>query len=71
MSATNLSYHIVSGEQFLQKLSLLVLDSFDNELVVTCYIEYGAAGSRICQLNQWLITQRILDGETEDKPIRV
>lgn len=46
-------------------------DGFDDKLVITGHIEYGAACSRIAQLNQWLITQRVLDGEMEDKQIKI
>ncbi len=38
-----------------------MLNSFDDELVIAGYIEYGATSSWICQLDQRLVTQRILD----------
>lgn len=50
------SHHVVSRQQLLEELCLLVLDGFDDELVVSGYVEDGAAGSWIGQLNQWLVT---------------
>lgn len=42
-----------------------MLNGFDNELIVAGHIEDGSAGSGVGQLNQWLITQRVLEGKEE------
>lgn len=42
-----------------------MLNSFDDELVVAGHIEDGSAGSGVGQLNQWLITQRVLQAKAE------
>lgn len=57
------AYHEITGKELLEELCLLVLNSFDDELVVTGHIEDGSAGSGVGQLNQWLITQRVLQGK--------
>lgn len=42
-----------------------MLNGFDDELVVTGHIEDGSAGSGVGQLNQWFITQRVLQAKEE------
>lgn len=37
-----------------------MLNSFDDELIIAGYVEDGSASSRICQLNQGVVTKRIL-----------
>lgn len=58
-------HHKISRQEFLEELCLLVLNSFDDELVVAGHIEDGSAGSGVGQLNQWLITQRVLQAKEE------
>lgn len=53
-------YHVVSRQQLLQELSLLMHHSLDDELIVAGDIEEGAAGTRVGQLDEWLIAQRVL-----------
>lgn len=53
------SHHIVSRQQLLEKFSLLVHDCFDDELIVPGYVEDGAAGPRVRELNQRLIAERV------------
>lgn len=54
------THHEVSRQQFLEKLCLFVLDSLDDKLIITGDVEEGTAGSGVRQLDQRLITQRIL-----------
>lgn len=56
-------HHEITRQEFLEELCLLVLNSFDDELVVAGHIEDGSAGSGVGQLNQWIITQRVLQGD--------
>lgn len=60
-----LTYHVVPRKEFLEELGLFVLNGFDDELVIAGHVEYGAARSWICQLNQGLIAQRVLAKEAE------
>ena len=41
------THHVVTGQQSLQELGLLVLDRFDDELVVAGQVEERAAGPRV------------------------
>lgn len=61
------TYHVVSRKEFLKKLCLFVLNSFDDELIIAGYVEDGSASSRICQLNQGLVTKRILARQRQTK----
>lgn len=54
------TYHEVSRQKLLKKLSLFVLNGLDDELVVARNIEDGAACSGVRQLDQRLIAQRVL-----------
>lgn len=45
-----------------------MLNCFDDELVVTGNVEDGATCSGVGQLNQGLVTQRILVGAEEKQP---
>jgi len=54
------THHEVSGQEFLQELRLLVLYGLDDKLVVTRDVEEGPAGTRVGQLDQRVVTQRIL-----------
>lgn len=54
------AYHVVTREQLLQELSLLVHHCLDDELVIACDVEQGAAGTGVRQLNQGLVAQRVL-----------
>lgn len=42
-----------------------MLNSLDDELVITRDIEDGSTGSGVRQLDQWLVAQRILKEEEE------
>lgn len=61
--STGQAHHEVSRQEFLEKLCLLVLNSLNDEFIITRNIEDGSTGSRIRQLDQWLVTQRILWGK--------
>lgn len=54
------AHHVISRQKLLQELRLLVHDSFDNELVILGNVEHRTTSSWVRQLNQWLVTQRIL-----------
>lgn len=54
------AHHVISRQKLLQELCLLVHDSFDDKLVILGNVEHRTTGSWVRQLNQWLITQRIL-----------
>jgi hypothetical protein len=41
------SNHIVARKQFLQKVSLPMLNSLDDELIIVCHVEDAATSSRI------------------------
>ena len=60
------THHEVSWQEFLQKLCLLVLHSLDDELVVTGDVEERSAGTRVGQLDQSIVTQRVLQGTKVD-----
>ena len=60
------SYQEVSRQEFLQELCLLVLNSFDDELIVTGDVEDGTTCSRVGQLNQVLVTQGVLHKHTQN-----
>lgn len=60
------TYHEVSRQKFLKKLSLFVLNSLDDKLIITGNIEDGSACSGVRQLYERLIAQRVLqDRERE------
>jgi len=40
-------YHVVSGQQFLQEVGLLVLNGLDDELVIVADIENAAGRARV------------------------
>ena len=42
-----------------------MLNSLDNELIITGDVEEGSAGSGVGQLDQWLVTQRVLQEKEE------
>lgn len=54
------AHHVISRQQLLQELGLLVLHGFDDELVVAGDVEERAAGPRVGQLDQGLAAQGIL-----------
>lgn len=54
------TYHEVSRQKLLEKLSLFVLNSLDDEFIITRNIEDGSARSGVRQLYEWLIAQRVL-----------
>lgn len=54
------TYHVVTREQLLQELCLLVHHCLDDELIIACDVEQGAAGTGVRQLNQGLVAQRVL-----------
>lgn len=60
------AHHIVARQQFLQELGLLVHDGLDDELIIAGDVEDGAAGTGVGQLDKRLITQRVLEGGSED-----
>lgn len=62
------SYHEISWKQLLQKFSFFVLHCFDDVFIIIREVEEGSTGPRVWQLNQRLITQRILspDQNTEN-----
>lgn len=51
--------HVVSRQELLQELGLLVLHGFDDELVVAGHVEERAAGARVGELDQGLAAQGI------------
>lgn len=55
------SHHVVSRQQLLQKLCLLVHDGLDDELIVLGQVEHRATGPGVGQLNQGLVTQGVLE----------
>lgn len=57
------AHHVVAGQQLLQELGLLVHHCLDDELVIAGDVEQGAAGTRVGQLDQWLVAQRVLGGQ--------
>lgn len=59
------THHVVARKELLQELSFLVHHSFDDEFIVAGDIEEGAAGPGVGQLNQRLVTQRVLGRERE------
>lgn len=50
--------HVVAGQELLQELGLLVLDSLQDEFVVVRQVEDGAGRSGIAQLNHGLAAYR-------------
>lgn len=54
------AYHKVSRQEFLEELSLFVLNSFNDEFIITGDVEERAAGPGVRQLDQWIVTQGIL-----------
>ena len=58
------AHHVVSGQQLLQELGLLVHDGLDDELVVFGQVKHRAAGPRVGQLDQGLVAQRVLHART-------
>lgn len=58
------SHHVIPRKKLLQKLSLLMHDSLNDELVVLGDIEHRATGPRIGKLNEGLVTQRVLQKKT-------
>ncbi len=55
-----LTHHVVSRKQLLQELSLFVQDGLQDEFIVSSDVEDGAAGTGVRELDQGLITERIL-----------
>lgn len=55
-------HHVVARQQLLQELGLLVHDRLDDELIIAGDVEDGAAGTRVRQLDEWLVAQRVLEG---------
>ena len=53
-------YHVVSWKQLLQKLRLFVLDSFNDEFVITGHVEEGTTSPRIAEFNQRLTAEGVL-----------
>lgn len=47
------TYHIIARKELLQKLGLLVLNSFNDELIIFSKEEDTSAGTRIGQFSQW------------------
>lgn len=60
------SYHVVAWQQLLQELGLLVLDSFDDELIIAGQVEQRAAGPWVGQLDQRLLTDGVLHGKGKE-----
>lgn len=60
---SGLAHHEVSWQEFLEELGLLVLNRLDDELIIAGDIEDRSAGSGVGQLDQWLVTQRVLQGD--------
>lgn len=60
------TYHVVSRKEFLQKLSLFMLNSFDDELIIAGDVEDGPARPWISQFDQGLVTHRVL-AKTEEQ----
>lgn len=54
------THHVIAWQKFLQELSLLVLQGFDDELVIAGQVEERAAGAGVGQLDQGLLTDRVL-----------
>lgn len=54
------AHHVITRQQLLQELGLLVLHRLDDELVVAGEVEPGAAGSGVGQLNQGLVADGVL-----------
>lgn len=50
------THHVVARKELLQEFSFLVHHSFYDEFIVAGDIEEGAAGTRVRQLNQRVIT---------------
>lgn len=55
-----IAHHIVTRKQLLQELCLFMLHCLNNELIIAGEVEPGAAGPRVGQLNQGLITDGVL-----------
>lgn len=49
------THHVIAWQQFLQKLSLLVLQGFDDELIIAGQVEERATGPGVGQLYQGLL----------------
>jgi len=47
MRSVVLRYHVVSGQKFLQEVGLLVLNSFDDKLIVVADVEDAATGAGV------------------------
>ncbi len=58
--AEPMTHHVVSRKQLLQELSLFVQDGLQDEFIVSSDVEDGAAGTGVRELDQGLITERIL-----------
>ena len=54
-----MSHHIIAGQQLLQEVSLLVLDSLDDELVVGRNVEHAARSAGVGQLPAGTIKKTI------------
>lgn len=54
------THHVIAWQKFLQKLSLLVLQGFDDELIIAGQVEERTAGARIGQLDQGLLADWVL-----------
>lgn len=50
------THHVVSRKELLQEFSFLVHHSFYDEFIVAGDIEEGAAGPRVGQLDQRVVT---------------
>lgn len=57
---STIAHHVITRQQLLQELGLLVLHRLDDELVVAGEVEPGAAGSGVGQLNQGLVADGVL-----------
>ncbi len=65
LSQSTATHHVVSRKKLLQKLRLLVHDCLNDELIIPRDVEDWATGSRIGQLDQWFVTERILKAITD------
>lgn len=54
------AYHVVTRKQLLQELSLFMLHSFNDELIIAGEVEPGTAGAGVGQLDQRLLTDGVL-----------
>lgn len=54
------AYHVVTRKQLLQELSLFMLHSLNDKLIIAGEVKPGTAGARVGQLDQRLLTDGVL-----------